>query len=138
VHHKDDDWDNNDPSNLEALTRSQHMLRHREKFRTPEHRALLARIRPLALEGSKRRIKKIGVAAYKEECRARGAASWANAKFRQFVCAECGRRFESRFYGTPRFCSKKCKGKAREKRRASLRRERKRAARVLRERDSSS
>lgn len=54
IHHHDGDSTNNDISNLELLTSEEHAAEHaearRERGRSPEQLALLARIRPLAAE----------------------------------------------------------------------------------------
>jgi|ERR1700723_795304 len=83
VHHKDENKANFSPDNLEALTRRDHLKRHRPrgwKAHTPEQRAAKTR------------------------------AQWDAANPRDVVCARCGRMYQS--LGTrARFCSGLCKGR---------------------------
>ena len=126
IHHKDENWDNNSISNLECLTRREHMLKHREKFRTPEHIALLARIRSKSVEWTRRNRH---TAKFQEVARRRAAAMWATAVILRFICVQCGKKFAVRTTDKnlkAKFCGKICKGRAgyRRKRMARLRRER--------------
>lgn len=111
VHHENEDWNDNSPGNLICLTRSEHGLRHREKWRTEKHRALLDRLRKLAVASPWHQTKEAA------ECRRkRGLSTWAKAKTRDYVCEECKKPFQSRALRKPRFCSRDCAYKNRQKR----------------------
>ena len=119
IHHIDSNWDNNEVGNLECLTRREHMLKHRDKFRTEKHRALLKRLRKKALVGYRSYQKEERYAA---ECTQRGKTTWSRIKERSFICIVCGCDFKRKTPHPSRFCSRKCKERNRYlRRRACLR-----------------
>lgn len=85
IHHKDENWDNNDISNLECLSRTEHNRTHdsfAEWNKTEEARKL-----------RERNVQK----------------AWADAVYRDFVCEFCGNQFQSRNYTkVPKYCSAIC------------------------------
>lgn len=85
VHHKDNNRDNNDVSNFELLTRSEH---------SRLHDALADwNSRPEAEEQRKRNRGK----------------TWNNAQYRKYTCLACGKEFESRIINqSAKFCSVLC------------------------------
>ncbi len=86
IHHKDEDWNNNDVSNLECLTRAEHNRRHRafEKWNKTE--------------AAKEHHRKI-------------AGMWVKtAVYRDYKCEHCGGTFKSRHLDPTRlrWCSSAC------------------------------
>lgn len=82
VHHKDENKTNNDPSNLVALSPSDHMKQHELR----------------------------GAAAPDFDKRIGAMAMWEQRKPKEHSCAECGSNFESTCTRA-RFCSPKCSAK---------------------------
>jgi predicted nucleic acid-binding Zn ribbon protein len=109
IHHADFDPLNNESANLVCLSQEEHRRVHAERtsrrMQTPEARAHLARIRPLASEWHR-----------SEEGRAwhREHATRAMAKREpvRLVCRHCGGRFES-LQPWAKFCSNNCRSAAR-------------------------
>lgn len=112
IHHRDGDSLNNDLSNLQVLTKSEHQKIHTEQRRvsgsysTPEKLAHLERIRPLT---------KLWHAS--EEGRAwhaaGGRASWEGREHRLIKCQRCGADYLSRTVGMTLYCSGNCRSAAR-------------------------
>lgn len=110
IHHVDDDWNNNDISNLECLTAKEHRWRHRDKMRrTPEQ------MRPTREALSVWFEKNRGTKKYKKQCQRRGKITWDRAVYRKYVCKFCGDTFLSRAYKPPTICSSSCRDKHVEK-----------------------
>lgn len=101
IHHKDENKDNNDISNLECLTQSQHYRKHSDKWKTDKHRELLARIRPKALQASNKR--------------------WKAAPYLEYICCRCGQSFQSRCVdrNLPKYCTPRCRDQASRDRKSS-------------------
>lgn len=112
IHHIDGDAANNDLTNLQLLTVSEHQAIHTAErhasgwYRTPEKLAHVERIRPLtkAWHASEE-----GRAWHREH----GKEVWKGRKPQQFTCDHCKAGFESLKPTGNRFCSNKCKSAAR-------------------------
>lgn len=104
VHHLDLDPFNNDPSNLEALSPSDHKRVHGVGWNDEARRAHLDRVRPLAAEWHR---SEEGIEWHRQH----GAASWLNRAEHALVCVECGEEFTS-LVGSARFCSQTCRNRA--------------------------
>jgi len=108
VHHLDFDPLNNDPGNLACVTIAEHKEVHREQARvrsqSPEARAHLERIRPLA-------------AAWHSSPEGLDWHRWhaeverfGHGPVRTSTCEQCGADFETtNQHGRERFCSNRCK-----------------------------
>lgn len=112
VHHKDKDKDNNDPSNLELLTKAKHQSSH-WKSKTDEEKAqyrerLLKNATPKAAEWHR---SEEGRAWHSEH----GKAVAKNMEEREYVCENCGRRFYKKPFGANKFCSNACRAADRRK-----------------------
>lgn len=108
VHHKDHDKRNNEPSNLEILTRSEHLSLHGNNM-SAEHleklRKHCERIRPLtkAWHSSEEG---------KEWHRKHAKKSWEEKNEIEYTCTHCGKSFmtkNSYSEKSNRFCSNNCK-----------------------------
>ena len=103
VHHRDEERSNNQPGNLELLTRGGHTSLHQT--------------------GHQRGVPREAVEAAKEwhgspEGRAWHRRHYANNKdamhrLQEYECDNCGKRYEAETTGKNRFCSNGCKSQAR-------------------------
>jgi len=101
IHHIDGDTDNNDPSNLEALTPSAHAAKHPNTDRTsPEWLEHLASIRPFATQWHQ---SDEGRDWHRQHAR----DIWAQAVSFTIVCEECGEEAEA-WQKDKRYCSRRC------------------------------
>ncbi|MFD6490661.1 HNH endonuclease signature motif containing protein [Streptomyces sp. NPDC060188] len=106
IHHLDGNPLNNAPENLACLTEAEHAAHHTHERRgvcTPEARANLERIRPLASAWHR---SPEGLAWHAEN----GRRVWEGRGSHAFTCQQCGSSGETRaLHGGERFCSNACK-----------------------------
>lgn len=105
IHHRDENKDNNDISNLELLTKDKHLAWHSENT-SPELMAkwinnLEEAARPKATEWHK---SKEGRAWHSEMQR----QVWKNRKPQKYKCVYCGSSFKSISQAKPKFCKPSC------------------------------
>lgn len=113
IHHKDHNKNNNEPDNLELLTRSEHLKRHAAEMTEAER---------------KRRTQNIltkGVPAAAEWHKSEAGKEWHRKHFENiresilargtFVCEYCGKEYETQITKQNRFCSNNCKSAWRRK-----------------------
>jgi hypothetical protein len=106
VHHYDEDTLNNDPRNLVLVTAKGHAQHH---------------VSPEKIEALKQHLEKARAAAAvwhgSEEGRAwhveHAKRVYARRELATFACDHCGEDYETRDRGKNRFCSNKCKSRAR-------------------------
>jgi len=107
VHHKDNNWRNNDISNLELWESGKH---------SSEHMLELHRLRPgfgsAGLKKGQESAKKwhgskAGLQWHKEH----GENTWVGRKRQRVVCFGCGKRVWSFFKRVRNFCSESCRQK---------------------------
>lgn len=106
IHHKDHNKDNNELSNLELLTKEEHIKRHKEEMSKELIEKYIDNLnkyaRPKAIEwhkseeGKKWHKKQYGV-------------SLGNRKKEIFICEYCGKEYETYKQKENKFCSQKCK-----------------------------
>lgn len=107
IHHRDENHLNNDPKNLECITKEAHAA-HRHKAQVEHNKSdaqleHLARIRGKAAEWHR---SPEGVEWHKQH----GKRSWVGRVPTALVCEECGGKFES-VISTARFCGPSCGNK---------------------------
>ena len=108
VHHVDGDKSNNDISNLELLTASDHSIHHGDTNSW------------VGSEANKRQLAGINDKAKAwhsspegiEWHRANGVAAWANRKMHVKSCLECGKTYETPYPNKSKYCQQNCKAKA--------------------------
>ena len=107
VHHLDENADNNAPSNLGILSRSEHHSLHGRK-KTPARIAAWRRAQSAAAlwHGSA-----AGLEWHAENAR----KCFALREYREYACDHCGKPYRTRDVGGHRFCSNACKSAARRK-----------------------
>ena len=109
VHHKDGDWTNNDPANLELISASDHSAQHaNERMGDPEYRRKAgywlerARIEAAKWHGSPE-----GIEWHKEH----GKRTWDEREPVSLECQVCGSTYQAFFASRSRFCSRSCEQK---------------------------
>ena len=110
VHHRDGNPFNNDPANLEAVSRTEHAAHHRDHLLTDERRDLLDRIRPLASEWH-------GSEEGREWHSEHGRRTWDGRERQSAECRECGETYATYFPDRGGYCSQSCTNKAGERNR---------------------
>jgi HNH endonuclease len=110
IHHRDGDWRNNHPDNLEAVPSSQHQRAHMLAYNAiPENYARsLAGLAKAREEAPKWHRSKEGRAWHKEH----GKALWINRVKKELQCKQCGKKYETYFPTRSSFCSNNCAQKA--------------------------
>lgn len=107
IHHIDGDKANNDISNLRLLTASEHEKLHGSKLteeqRENRRRNLAEKARPKANEWHKSEDGREWHRRHYEKMKE------SIHKKREFVCEQCGKKFEATINGQNRFCSNACK-----------------------------
>lgn len=112
VHHKDGNKSNNDISNLEVMSASDHIKMHNEeRLKDPKFREFLAtnmkeKALPAAIkwhksEEGRKKHKEIGF-IFAENCEPV-----------EFECLHCNAKFRAKPIGIVKYCSNKCKSSAR-------------------------
>lgn len=106
VHHIDHDKGNNEPENLELLTKSAHMRRHGEEM-TDEQR-----------QRRRENMFNKAIPAAASWHRSDKAKEWHKAQYERMkqslhirgimVCKQCGKRYEGEIKGNNKFCSGAC------------------------------
>lgn len=108
IHHKDENYLNNDISNLECLPAREHNNRKHaarsEYVRSEKQRKHLARIRSKASEWHR---SEAGRQWHSEN----GKRAWEKRESHALFCEECGGQF-SAFIARARFCSKSCQNRS--------------------------
>ena len=114
VHHKDDDWRNNDPDNLEAILQSEHRSQHMTaRWSDPADRAIFEAGLAKAREAAKSwHASPEGIAWHREH----GARTWVGRERTSVVCVECGDGFMAAFPNRAKFCSGRCSQRTAKKR----------------------
>lgn len=98
IHHKDADKSNNEITNLEMLSRSDHRKEHwNDENLRPVCEEQLNKVRPIEWLKSEE-----GKKAVSEK----GKEVWKNREFHTILCEQCGT--EKQFKRWARFCSKTC------------------------------
>ena len=122
IHHADGDHNNNDPSNLVALTEAEHQAHHAGErvesgfYRTPERLALLERIRPMTTEWHS---SPEGIEWHRQHGRDVWAKrpitkdAWEGREPADYTCEHCGKSYWTRAMQGGKFCSNACKSAAR-------------------------
>jgi len=112
IHHVDGNSLNNNLSNLQAITKSDHQRLHTEERRsqglysTPARLAHLDRIRPLSKEWH---ASEAGRAWHADH----GQKTWEGRKTFALTCQHCGTEYQSKARERSKFCSGNCRTKAR-------------------------
>jgi hypothetical protein len=105
IHHKDGDWRNNDISNLECISASEHGREHmNERFKDEQYRKQnkidLAKAQDKAKLWHK---SEEGRKWHREH----GKKTWENKKTIKKSCQHCGNEFQA-YFDRAKFCSRKC------------------------------
>lgn len=110
IHHIDKNKDNNDISNLQLLTITEHQKIH--AIKNEEELKILRqnidKIRPLAIKWHK---SEDGRQWHKKHAK----EVYENLQEKEYVCQNCGKIFKKLPLGTNKFCSNKCKSAYRRK-----------------------
>lgn len=113
IHHKDGDKSNNDISNLELITRSDHMRLHgaqlTEEQKAERRRNLIENAGPRAAEWHKSSEGREWHRDHYEKMKA------SLHRKKTMTCENCGKEFVARDNGRTRFCSNACKSAWRRK-----------------------
>ena len=111
VHHKDGDTFNNDISNLECTPMHEHQRQHMlERIERGEMQPPSEYARARAAEWHKSEDGK-------EWHSAHGKATWANRKWHEVACQNCGQMYCTPYPARSKFCHPNCKQEALRKRR---------------------
>lgn len=110
IHHKDGDWRNNDPSNLEELPAAEHMRVHmRERWSDEKSREVFMCGLEKAREAAKGwHASEEGIAWHREH----GRQSWSKVQPQELFCAFCSVAFFGHLTAGAQFCSRACSQKA--------------------------
>ena len=110
IHHIDKNKDNNDISNLQCLTASEHLRLHAKGAEAKEWaRKLCERIRPLTKIWHK---SEKGREWHRKHAQQFNFGNWEP---KSFTCLECHTNFKSSKLSNTKFCSNACKSKFRRK-----------------------
>lgn len=113
IHHKDHDKNNNEPENLELLTRSEHLKRHAaemtEEQRNKLRENIITRGVPAAVLWHKSAA---GYEWHKAHYESHKEALHRTATYK---CEYCGKEYTAQTNGHNRFCSNNCKSAWRRK-----------------------
>jgi len=108
IHHRDGNKLNNDISNLECLTMTEHFRFH---ARTKEYQDRLRAIQPLAIEAAKEWHRSEEGSKWHSE---HAKKVFANKPFRKITCGFCNKEYETNAI-VSKFCSNNCKSANRRK-----------------------
>lgn len=108
VHHVDGDKSNNDISNLELLTASDHSTHHGETNPWVGSEANKRQLAGINHKAKAWHSSPEGVEWHKKN----GVAAWANRKWHVKECTECGKSYETPYPSRSKYCHKNCKAKA--------------------------
>ena len=106
IHHKDENWRNNDPDNLECKTGTEHMSEHaKARWKIPElaermHKGRLAAI----AKAPEWHASPEGIEWHRQN----GINAWKNRKIGSAECIECKKEFDTPFPSRTFLCSKRC------------------------------
>lgn len=112
IHHKDDNYLNNDLSNLELVSPKQHNDRHYEKL-LPMWRKNIDKAREKAIEWHKSE-------GAKEFHKRIARLSWVNKKLYTKDCDVCGKEYKTPFPERSKYCHDNCKATALRRKRGVL------------------
>jgi hypothetical protein len=106
IHHIDDDWTNNDISNLEVILKKYHAREHLVKrLNNPEQRKILDAGLEKAREAAKDwHSSPEGIEWHKKN----GIAAWSSRQPSKVKCQKCGGEFETYWPEKAKYCSKSC------------------------------
>lgn len=108
IHHRDGNKLNNDISNLECLTMTEHFRFH---GRTKEYKDRLRALQPLGIEAAKEWHKSEEGNKWHIE---HGKKVFGNRPLKQFTCTFCNKDYETNSF-VSKFCSNNCKSAHRRK-----------------------
>lgn len=106
IHHKDGDWRNNDISNLECISKTDHARDHLvERLNDPVQRQILDSGLAKAREAAKLwHSSPEGIEWHK----ANGEKTWASKSTYKVTCQKCGSEFDTYWPTKAKYCSKSC------------------------------
>lgn len=107
IHHKDENKDNNDISNLECMARHDHLSYHTKK--RIEEDPEFSRV---PLEKARERAKEWHRSDAGREWHKKHALA-QDIQAKTFTCQYCGKQFEALPCGSVKYCSNNCKARAR-------------------------
>jgi hypothetical protein len=109
VHHLDEDWRNNDPSNLEVRSITKHRREHQlKRMADPEFRAFaIQTLRDNADKAAEWHASPEGLAWHA----ANSKQAWEKKESVPAVCTVCTKTYETYFASRSRFCSHNCEQK---------------------------
>lgn len=109
VHHKDDDWRNNDPLNLELLLETDHRRHHAlERWKDPAMEALMR----AGLENAREAAKAWHATPEGREWhRKNSLQAWKKRPWSLVRCTMCNDEFSTPFPSRAMLCSKACRNK---------------------------
>lgn len=111
VHHKDENRCNNSIENLELMPAHDHLSHHSsDDGNKARLRALADYARPLAEAWHH-------TPEATEVAKRMAAQVWAKAKYKEYTCEACGKKFTSRAMQGAKYCGGNCKARALRKRR---------------------
>ena len=105
IHHIDHDIDNNDISNLECISASEHLSMHgKENFKDAEYREkMLKNLEAIRSKAAEWHSSEEGLEWHRKHTEESLAKTWVKE---ERTCEECGKKFIGTKRG--RFCSQKC------------------------------
>lgn len=112
VHHKDHDKQNNDISNLEILSASEHSFLHGLELTEDQRQWRRNNVINNAMPAAKAWH---STAEGKEWHKKLGRISWENKKAKKHICEHCGKEYETKNSGRNKYCSNACSSAARRK-----------------------
>jgi len=106
IHHIDEDWRNNEVTNLELRDATEHNRAHTTtRWDDPEYRQrTVVQLNEARKKANKWHGSPEGLAWHKEH----GKKTWTNRETTDKTCAVCGATYYAMFPTRSRFCSKKC------------------------------
>ena len=116
IHHKDENVQNNDISNLSMVSRSLH-ARFTAKKRFKENPDFAKAFQAKGIEVAKEWHKSD---AGREWHKKQGAETWWGREYKDKTCQQCGKDYKTRHAGISKFCHPNCKAKALRDRRKAL------------------
>lgn len=108
VHHKDGDKSNNDISNLELLSASEHSVRHGRTNPWVGSEANKSQIREAGELAKSWHSSDAGLKWHSEN----GVRTWKDRKWHAVNCVHCGQQFDTPYPTRAKYCNPNCKAKA--------------------------
>lgn len=109
IHHKDNNPDNNDISNLEIKEKKEHRSYHSKKWAKENREYLIKHLKKIRCKANKWHKSKEGRVWHKEHAKKQEFGKIRIDK----ICIECGKKFKGSY--TSKFCCINCKSKHRRK-----------------------